>query len=364
MHCAQCSTEAALHTELAVELVECISWEGQQEGYEGQFGGQHLHRIAARSGASSSSGNVGEGAVLQGPDLTARMNASLSALEEHLRRQEMQPGGRATGQGPGPSGRHVARPSSAAAASSTLARRASGATPPLALPVPAPDVIPVPLLLAAELRPVAQVPRLLRLRAALLMHLHRSQLYDAATVLAAMRPLVPSELAAAAAAAAVTPEASADTTTAAFPSGGHPATPLLLHERVLLLSRLGQHAEALRLLALQMDDVDGCIEYCRRQRWRQQQEQLQRQAGGGQVVSYGQDCWLSLLRLLLRCERGAFVWMLQGSIWLPAAPSLFGTQLRCTSSFHPAACDGRPLMYFAAKRIPCSDPLYCLSCCT
>ena len=343
MHCAQCSTEAALHTELAVELVECISWEGQQEGFEGQFGEQHLRRIAAHSGASSSSssGNVGEGAVLRGFDLTARMNASLSALEERLRRQEMQPGGRATGHSSGPGSGHIARPGSATAASSTLARRASGATPPLALPCPAPDVVPVPLLLAAELRPVAQVPRLLRLRAALLMHLHRSQLYDAATVLAAMRPLVPSELAAAAAAAAVTPEASADTTTAAFPSGGHPATPLLLHERVLLLSRLGQHAEALRLLALQMDDVNGCIEYCRRQRWRQQQEQLERQAGGGGQVVSQQDCWLSLLRLLLRCERGAFVWDALGQYMVACSSFsiLASVPVYFIISSHVTACD-------------------------
>eukprot|EP00955_Chlamydomonas_euryale_P043279 352544-Chlamydomonas_euryale.AAC.26 len=74
----------------------------------------------------------------------------------------------------------------------------------------------------------------------------------------------------------------------------------MLHERVLLLSRLGDHTAALRVLALWLRDIDGCLRYCRRQQRQQQRRQQQPHDGqsAGALASCG-DAWRALLALLL-----------------------------------------------------------------
>lgn len=92
----------------------------------------------------------------------------------------------------------------------------------------------------------AEACRLQHVRAALQMHLQQSTLYDAAIVLEAVAGVM-----------------------------------LLSREAVLLHCRLGEHAAALSVLALDLEDVEGAVFYCK--------------------VHAGQQGYLQLLDLFLRC---------------------------------------------------------------
>ena len=281
--CPQCASEDALHTELALELVECLQAEGraQQPGR----GAEEAALLPASSRALSE----------------VSMEASLSALEDVLVREEELRGG-------------------AYQSNSIRDRQRRSAF----LPTSTSDAsIPagVRALMASEIGPMDKVPRALRLRSALLLHLYRSHQYDPAIVLMALGPLPPLLPPPPPPPPPLTTSQGAEDRAQAgggAQSTGHslplPAsgadTAFHLRERVLLLSRLGDHASALHVLAFYMGDIGGCMEYCRRQ---QRREALLSQAQGeslgpnqredGKKIGAGRhpDCWLSLLELLLRC---------------------------------------------------------------
>jgi hypothetical protein len=92
-----------------------------------------------------------------------------------------------------------------------------------------------------------------------------------------------------------------------------------LRQRVLLLSRVGDHHSALRVLALLVGDVDASVAYCKQQRRRalqRREEQREEEEEGGAAAAGGdgaggedaggegqespQQAWLALLELLLK----------------------------------------------------------------
>ncbi len=121
----------------------------------------------------------------------------------------------------------------------------------------------------------------------LLLHLHKSPLYDPRVVLAALGPTRLEEKGSGTAAEVVQ-----ETTLASSHESRSSANEsLMLRERVLLLSRLGSHAEALRILAFLVGDIDACMAYCK--------QEVSRRSGamdGGQPNA----SWLTLLELLLK----------------------------------------------------------------
>lgn len=116
-----------------------------------------------------------------------------------------------------------------------------------------------------HIRAVQITSRLQWLRAVLMTHLDGPLRYDAAVVLAAV----------------------------------HATCPGALHEeRVLLYRMIGDHAAALRLLAVELGDVDAAIQYCR-QYSVTSQSQPQSQLGG-EAQQAPSNLWYTLLELCLR----------------------------------------------------------------
>jgi len=244
--------EPELHTELALELIECCLREqgqqGQQQGQQGQQG----------PGSSSQAAAAG---VAPGPSSShTSTDAQLAVMYAEM----MSPRTR--------SGEVAASATTSATTSATLvATRLGSGTHSTTQSMVGSSALPA--WLHAPWLPGSSgsggpdwssgsgAGRCLVLRSALLLHLHQSQLYDAAITLTAL--------------------------------GDSP-----LHwERVLLYQRLGQHGEALRVLALVLGDVDACIAYCKQQQQQQQQQHPGQSQGQGWSA---QQVWMLLLEIMLR----------------------------------------------------------------
>ena len=334
--------DAALQTELALELVECVQRVVQSLRQEGL---QAMSDDAASQTAGSrqveeavSCGHLCSDARL--PD----MDSCLAAIESYCRTQQgaqlqrQQQGISASQLASTHSWHSVSLPPGPGAGQGLL--RSTGAVRVLLAAVQ-PDEGPTNTSQAPSSE--VHVPRLLRLRTALLVHLHRSLSYDPEVVLAALGPLPPPPLHAeqssqqehTAAARAESLQMSSNSHRSYLEQQGHLAGigegpsgtlmkqqsigipkpeldrgQLLLRERVLLLSRLGDHAAALALLAFRMADIDACIAYCRQQTLAIQQQQQEGRVNGvanADAADDGQEgdgtpnaSWLVLLELLLK----------------------------------------------------------------
>ncbi len=269
---------AALHTELALELVECIAREVQQ---------QQQQRLAAAEPPAPE--GAGAAAATLSPASSRASSAlimsSMPSLQHAFSAMMMAaPGGGGGGGGAAPvaAAGPSRRPGSSLHHHHHLHHHGGEAH------APPPDP--------------AALSRLGWLRAALSAHLAVSRRYDADIVLEAVQ-------------------------------GTAGAGDLLLHEQVQLQQRRGDHATALRLLVVRLGDVDSAIGYCRQQQHalvaaqqqRQQGSQQQRQgrgagrgAGGsgrgaaaaavGEAVSAEVErLWMDLLECCLRCGGGGGV---------------------------------------------------------
>ena len=289
----QCSNEATLHTELALELVECIQQEdGNPVQHEGPTSttshGFRRHKT---------------------PDEASKEEASLSMLEEYLTWEDER--------------RHVSGGTLTAGDSShtwligraglevSIRKEEQSDATTETCSTSAPIAIPVPRLLSAVLRPSSgqEVSRALRLHTALLLHLHRSRLYDAGVALSALGPLPPSSPANVSSASSpatvshATLPGSSGRADELSGSGQDLCQDLCLRERILLLSRVGDHTGALGILALYMGDVSGCISYCHRQRAQQGSRgtgMSNMTQGANPLRTSSEECWIALLELLLR----------------------------------------------------------------
>lgn len=360
--CVQGMDDAALQTELALELVECIQRVVQSLRQEGlQAMGDDAASQTAGSGQveeAESCGHFCSDARL--PDL----DSCLAAIESYCRAQQgaqlqrRQQGISASQLASTHSWHNVSLSPGAGAGAPWSVQQAITSGQGQGM-LPSTDAVRV---LLAAVQPdkgptstsqapssEVHVPRLLRLRTALLMHLHRSLSYDPEVVLAALGPLPPPPLHAEQSlqqehTAAARAESSAWDESLQMSSSSHRSYleqqghlagigegpsgtlmkqqslgipkpeldrgQLLLRERVLLLSRLGDHAAALALLAFRMADIDACIAYCRQQTLAIQQQQQEGRVNGvanADAADDGQEgdgtpnaSWLVLLELLLK----------------------------------------------------------------
>ncbi|GAX74850.1 hypothetical protein CEUSTIGMA_g2296.t1 [Chlamydomonas eustigma] len=166
----------------------------------------------------------------------------------------------------------------------------------------------------------SKLPRILRLHAALLLHLYQSRKYNPGSVMQII--LSNLEQSGTVSASHVGPQAPGllPSSTSSAGSGSRSDAGFIvmsrqfLRERVRLSSCLGDHSSALRILALQRADMEACIIYCRRQQQQQQLLNSEGPVGNGALSSYqrgnmhtsdvtqplsNDNAWLVLLELLL-----------------------------------------------------------------